>query len=186
MLAALVLALLLMLIWLAARYEASQVQSRLERDAAEAVGDIRAGLSHNLQSLQALQFHDPSPEVWAADAVALLRVQRELLRIEWRDSQHRESVHVDTPFHPSVFDRLGRDSVRSEVMQTCAAAQRVSGPSYSTSYFVPMRDGLGIEVMELCLPLVSAGIVKGFLVATYSLQDLLDGLARQFGATCRE
>ncbi len=38
-LAGLVFALLGTLVWLAGRYEASQVQSRLERDAADAVAD---------------------------------------------------------------------------------------------------------------------------------------------------
>jgi two-component system sensor histidine kinase DctS len=178
-LAALVMALLVMLVWLAGRYEASQVQSRLERDAAEAVGDIHATLSHNLQSLQVLQFRDPSPAVWMADATALLRTHRELMRIEWRDNQHHAIVHADTPFRPPVFARLGRDSVQSDVVQTCIAAQRASGPAYSASYFVPMRDGLGMEVMELCLPLASAGLARGYLVATYSLPDLLEGLAGQ-------
>ena len=48
----LVVALLVTLVWLAGRYEASQVQSRLERDAAEAVGDIRAAFTRTVQSLQ--------------------------------------------------------------------------------------------------------------------------------------
>jgi two-component system sensor histidine kinase DctS len=178
-LAALVVALLATLVWLAGRYEASQVQSRLERDAADAVSDIRARLSRNLQGLQALQFGDPKPAAWVGEATALLRAQRELVRIEWRDSQHRILVHAGTPYRPPVFDRLGRDSVQSEVVQTCNNARRRSAPTYSASYFVPMTDGLGVEVMELCMPLARAGVVMGYLVATYSLQDLLDELARQ-------
>ena len=178
-LAALVVALLITLVWLAGRYEASQVQSRLERDAADAVGDIRSRLTRNLQSLQALQFGDPKPVAWTGEATALLRERRELLRIEWRDSQFGILAQAGTPYRPPVFERLGRDSVQSEVTQVCNAARRISGPAYSTSYFVPMTDGLGIEVMEMCLPLASAGVVMGYLVATYSLQDLLDDLARQ-------
>lgn len=178
-LTALVLALLVTLVWLAGRYEASQVQSRLERDAADAVGDIRARLTRNLQSLQALQFGDPKPAAWTAEATALLRERRELLRIEWRDSQYHVLAQSGTPYRPPVFARLGRDSVQSEVTQVCNVARRISGPAYSGSYFVPMTDGLGLEVMEVCLPLASAGVVMGYLVATYSLQDLLDDLARQ-------
>lgn len=178
-LAGLVLALLLTLVWLAGRYEASQLQSRLERDAADAVSDIRGQLNRNLQSLQALQFGDPDPATWMADATTLLREQRALVRIEWRDSQHHIRVAAGTPYRPPVFERLGRDSVQSEVAQACNAARRISGPAYSSSYFVPMTDGLGLEVMELCLPLASAGVVMGYLVATYSLQDLLDNLASQ-------
>ena len=172
----LVMALLVTLVWLAGRYEASQVQSRLERDAADAVGDIRAALSRNVQSLQALQFNDPGPANWTVDAARFLREHRELVRIEWRDSTQRNRAFVDTPFRSPVFDRLGRESVQSDVTQVCATARRISGPAYSVSYFVPMTDGLGIEVMELCMPLVSTGKVAGYLVATYSLQDVLDEL----------
>lgn len=172
----LVVALLVTLVWLAGRYEASQVQSRLERDTADAVGDIRAALSHNVQSLQALQFNDPTPAAWSMAAATLLREHRELVRIEWRDSNHRPRLFADTPYRPSVFDRLGRDSVQTEVRQTCTTARRLSAPAYSSSYFVPLTDGLGIEVMELCMPLVTTGVVMGYLVATYSLQDMLDDL----------
>jgi len=175
-LTALVVALLVTLVWLAGRYEASQVQSRLERDAADAVGDIRSALARNVQSLQALQFNDPSPAVWTTGAAALLRERRELVRIEWRDSNQKIRAHVDTPFRAPVFDRLGRDSVQTEVVQTCTTARRLSAPAYSGSYFVPMTDGLGIEVMELCMPLATTGVVMGYLVATYSLQDILDDL----------
>jgi two-component system, LuxR family, sensor histidine kinase DctS len=172
----LVLALLATLVWLAGRYEASQVQSRLERDAADAVGDIRSALSRNVQSLQALQFKDPTPSAWVIDAAALLREHRELVRIEWRDGARHTLSFVDTPFRPPVFDRLGRESAQSDVTQACSAAQRVSGPAYSGSYFVPLTDGLGLEVMELCMPLMSTGKLRGYLVATYSLQDALDEL----------
>lgn len=172
----LVVALLVTLVWLAGRYEASQVQSRLERDAAEAVGDIRAAFTRTVQSLQALQFNDPTPGAWTFEAAAFLREHRELVRIEWRDSGQKIQAMVDTPFRAAVFDRLGRDSAEAEVTQTCAMARRISGPAYSSSYFVPLADGLGIEVMELCLPLVTTGKVTGYLVATYSLQDVLDDL----------
>ena len=175
-LALLVVVLLATLVWLAGRYEASQVQSRLERDAAEAVGDIRSAFTRNVQSLQALQFNDPAPASWTADAAAFLREHRELVRIEWHDGSQKVRVQVDTPFRPPVFDRLGRDSAETYVAQACAIARRISGPAYSTSYFVPLAEGLGIEVMELCLPLVTTGRVTGYLVATYSLQDVLDDL----------
>jgi two-component system sensor histidine kinase DctS len=52
---ALVLAVLATLVWLAGRYEASQVQAELERDTANAVGDLRGSLSRQVQALQALQ-----------------------------------------------------------------------------------------------------------------------------------
>ena len=173
---ALVLALLMTLVWLAGRYEASQVQAKLERDVNDAVGDIRAALTRNVQTLQALQFNDPSPSVWTTEATAVLRGHRELVRIEWRDASQRIRRHVDSPFRSPVFDRLGRDSVQAEVSQTCNTARRNSTPAYSGSYFVPMSDGLGLEVMDLCMPQVTTGVVTGYLLATYSLQDILDEL----------
>jgi len=52
----------------------------------------------------------------------------------------------------------------------------LSSPAYSSSYFVPQADGLGLEVMELCLPQARGGEITGYLVATYSLSELLEQL----------
>lgn len=172
----LVAALLVTLVWLAGRYEASQVQGRLENDAAEAVSDIRGALARNVQSLQALQFSDPTPNAWTIDAATILREHRELLRVEWRDMDLRVLSHVESPFRNGVFERMGRDSAQSEISQACTVARRFSGPAYSSSYYMPTADGLGQEVMELCLPLMVAGKRVGFAVASYALQQILDDL----------
>jgi two-component system sensor histidine kinase DctS len=172
----LVVAMLAMLVWLAGVYETAQVQGRLERDAAETVGDVRTTFTRNVQSLQALQYSDPTPNAWAVDAAGLLREHRELVRVEWRDSALQVLSHVDTPFRPPVFEHLGRIQAQTEVQVTCATARRLSGPAYTSSYFVPFSDGLGVQVMELCLPLQSAGKPLTYLVATYALQEVLDGL----------
>ncbi len=174
MLMGLVAVLLAMLVWLAGRYEASQVQDRLERDTNDAVGDVRAALTRNVQSLQALQFNQPTPDAWAMDAAGVLRERRELVRIEWRDAALGLRSHVDTPFRAPVFAKLGRDNAQSDIAQACSTARRFSGPAYSSSYFVSLADGLGMEVMDLCLPLVVQGRLTGHLLATYSLQDILD------------
>ncbi len=179
-LVSLVAVLLVMLVWLAGRYEASQVQDRLERDTNDAVGDVRAALTRNVQSLQALQFNQPTPDAWAIDAASVLREHRELVRIEWRDATLALRSHVDTPFRAPVFAKLGRDNARADIAQACSTASRFSGPAYSSSYFVSLSDGLGTEVMDLCLPLVVQGTLTGHLLATYSLQDILDDvLGRQ-------
>jgi len=140
------------------------------------VGDVRTAFTRNVQSLQALQYSDPTPNSWAVDAASLLREHRELVRVEWRDSALQLLSQVDTPFRPPVFDHLGRPNAQAEVLLTCATARRFSGPAYSSSYFVPFADGLGVQVMELCLPLQSAGKPLTYLVATYALQEVLDGL----------
>lgn len=176
LLIALVAALLVTLVWLAGRYEASQVQSKLERDTADALSDIRSAMTRNVQTLQALQSGAPNPAGWTAEATRLLREHREWLRIEWRDSHLGTVAAADTPFRGPVFARLGRANAQSDVALACANARRVSGPAYASSYFVPQTDGLGLEVMELCLPQVTAGQLTGYVVATYSLGEILAGL----------
>ena len=174
LLVALIVALLAMLMWLAGRYEAGQVQSLLERDAAVAVSDIRTGLLRNVQSFEALQSRNQAhPERWAPEAMDLLRAQRELLRIERRDLDLLVLQHVDTPHRPPLFDRLGRSNAQPDVTLACANARRSSVPSYSPSYFVPQADGSGLQVMELCLPRLVAGSTIGYLVVTYSLNEIL-------------
>ena len=172
----LVAGLLAALIWLAGRYETSQVQARLERDAGDASNDIRSALTRNVQTLQALHSSNPAPAAWAREAQSLLREHREWMRLEWRDAQLRIVAGADTAFRPPVFERLGRTASQSDLALACAAARRLTGPAYSTSYFVPQVDGLGIEVMELCLPQATAGQVTGYVVATYALGEILDNL----------
>jgi two-component system sensor histidine kinase DctS len=173
----LIAGLLAILVWLAGRYEASQVQDRLERDAANAVSDIRTGLTRDVQGLQVLQSTSAArSDLWMTDATSLLRTHRELVRIEWRDKTMAVLQSVDTPVRTPVFDHLGRGNSVADIQVACANARRSSGPAYAPSYFVPQRDGLGLEVMDLCLPVVTVGELTGYLVATYSLQDILTEL----------
>ena len=169
-------AMLAMLVWLAGVYETAQVQGRLERDAEQTVGDVQAAFTRNVQSLQALQYSDPTPNSWSIDAATMLREHRELVRVEWRDNVLQMKSHVDSPFRMPVFDHIERINAQSEVFLACTTARRFSGPAYSSSYFVPFADGLGVQVLELCLPLQSAGHPVGYLVATYALQEVLDAL----------
>jgi len=171
----LVLALLAMLVWLAGRYEASQIQNRLERDAADTVADVRSAFTRMAQSLQALQAGDANPAAWSAEAGAILREHRELVRIERRDASLRLLNQVDTPYRAPVFDRLGRDAGQGELAQACATARRLNAAAFASSYFVPSMDGLGVEVMDMCMPLETAGQNGGYLVATYSLHEVLNG-----------
>ena len=174
LLVVLVVAMLAMLMWLAGRYEGSQVQDRLDRDAAGAVSDLRGGLIRNIQSLQALQSRNPAQaDLWAVDAASLLHDHRELLRIEWRDAALVTLAHADTANRAPVFNRMGRANAQPEVQLACANALRITSPAYAPSYFLPQSEGLGLEVMELCAPLTATGSVSGYLVATYSLNDVL-------------
>lgn len=172
LLGVLVVALLVTLVYLAARYEASVAQANVERDAADALSDIRSALTRNVQELQALHAVH-SPQQWNAEAERLLRRHREWVRVERRGPNLELLAEADSPFRAPVFARFERINSLAEVQQACATARRLSSHAYARSHFVPQADGLGLEAMELCLPQVDAGRLTGFLVATYSLADLL-------------
>ena len=181
---ALVLAVLVTLVWLAGRYETSQRQDALDRDTLDAVGDLRSGLAHQVQSLQALTSAALNTQTFPPEALALLRNNRDWLRLEWRDPAFALQAFADTPLRAAAFERLARSEVLNEASQACQRAQRLGGAAYSSTYFLPQSDGLGIEVMELCLPLSQAGRLTGFAVATYHLQELLsERLGERFGRT---
>ena len=173
---ALVVALLGLLVWLAGRYESSLVQTRLEDNAGQAVADIRSGLNRNLQALQALHTRERSVDEWQLPAGQLLHERREILRLEWRNEGLGLLGFVETPFRSPVFEKLDRTSVQADVSLACNAARRMGGPTYSTSYFLPQSDGMGMEVSDMCLPLTQAGRITGYAVVTYSLQSLLSEL----------
>jgi two-component system sensor histidine kinase DctS len=173
LLGVLVVGMLATLVYLAARYEASVAQANVERDVADALSDIRSALTRNVQELQALQSGHPSREQWRTGADQLLRAHREWVRIEWRGPRLELLYEADTPYRVPVFERVSRANFVIEVQQACTAASRISSHAYARSHFVPQADGLGLELMELCLPQVEAGRLLGFVVATYSLADLL-------------
>ncbi|MPM59942.1 Adaptive-response sensory-kinase SasA [bioreactor metagenome] len=96
------------------------------------------------------------------------------MRLEWRDAQLRLRAHAESPFRPQSADAPdGGSNMHSDMNLSCTNARRVGGPSYSSSYFQPLPNGMGSEMMELCLPLLNDGRVRGFLIATYSLQTVL-------------
>ncbi len=173
----LVAALLTVLVFLAAEYEVGRDQAALEQDTLDVASDIRSSLLRDVQTLQSLHAFAPTPRSWEVPAAETLAAQREIVRLEWRDTALRPLAHRLSPYSGDVFGMLGREQALPEVRQACEAARRLSGPAYSPSYFWPERDGRGTEVMELCLPISEAGAPKGFLVATYSLRGLLADLA---------
>ena len=167
----LVAGLLVTLIWLAGRYEAGQVQARAERDAQDAVSDLRAGFARNLQSLQALRHKLPQ---WNVDAEELLRSRRELARLEWRDANFKLVAVAQSPYFSAASALLSaRDSAYGDLQLACEKARRQSGPVYAPSHFVPVTSGQGVELMELCMPLSLAGQHEGFVIAAYGLQASL-------------
>ena len=168
----LVASMLVTMVWLAGRYEASQVQDKLERDTALAIADIRIALNRNLQDLLALNAADNESAEWKVHAAELLQVKRELMRVEWRDAGLRLRAFADTPYRNVLWD--DEASAHHEATLTCSNARRLKGPAYSASYFQLVAEGMGMEMMEVCLPLTQSGHVTGFVVGTYSLQALLN------------
>ncbi|MBS7808898.1 PAS domain S-box protein [Variovorax sp. PCZ-1] len=167
----LVAGLLVTLIWLAGRYEADQNQARVDRDAQDAASDIRAGLTRNVQSLQALRTSLPQ---WKLDAEDLLRSRRELARLEWRDTNFKLLASAQSPYIAAPQLPLNpRDIPYGDLQLACERARRQSGPMYAPSHFSPLSAGQGSELMELCLPLIQAGQHQGYLVAVYGLQAVL-------------
>ena len=104
----LVVALLVTLVWLAGRYEASQYQAELDRDTADAVTDIRNGFSRHIVSLQTLQLKSLPTNLWQAEVSLLLSQNRAWLRVERRDLQGVILVASASPFQPSLFDAQTR------------------------------------------------------------------------------
>jgi len=179
---ALVMAVLITLVWLAGRYEASQLQAELDRDTASAVYDLRRQLARETQSLQGLPFSTSSDMRWNNEAQALMREHREWLRIESRDAALRLKNQENSPLRKPVYESASRGAALNETLQACLRAQRLNGPSYSSSYFLPQQDGLGFEVMEMCLPHTEAGVLLGFTILTYGLQEMLnEKLGNSFG-----
>jgi two-component system sensor histidine kinase DctS len=176
---ALVLALLGVLVFLAAEYEEGRDQTALEADADAVVSELRSSLLRNVQTLQSLHSVAPSTGSWGAPAAELLASHRELVRLEWRDEQLQLMAQRDTPFMGDLFGHLSREQALPDVRQACESARRLSGPAYSPSYFWPISGGMGLELIEMCLPVVRTGSRSGFLVATYSLPGILSELAQK-------
>ncbi len=171
MLIVLLATLLGLLVWLTGRYEASAVQSRLDTEAAAVAGDLRNGLTRNLRHLQILL--PDKPALWASQSAELMQQRREIMRIEWRNAQLQGQISQDSPVRAPVFGRTSRDQSQADVNLACSTALRFNSPAYSNSYFVPQADGLGLELMDLCIPHSESGRIVGFTVATYALSEML-------------
>ena len=175
LLAALVLALLGTVVWLAGRHEVEQVQAALDRDTTDAVADLRSSMQRNIQSLRVLRLPPQNDgrgnAPWPPEAAALLREHREMVRLERRDAGLVPLATLETPYRTRMFDKVTRGSDQNDVALACAAARKLAAPAYSPSHYVPMAEGGGMELMELCVP-----VEGGFLVATYGLRDTLTEL----------
>ena len=174
----LVLAVLVTLVWLARGYEIEQVQRAIERDNSDAVQVLRGALARNVQDLHGLGTLNGAHEQWEAAALKLLEDHREWLHLEWFGPRLNSLAAVDSPYYPPL--RLVEEPSLADsdigAAQACAAARKLEGAAYAPSRFVTRANGVGEEVMEVCLPLMQGQRNVGFLVATYSLGGMLSQL----------
>lgn len=166
-----------LLVWLTISYESARSQEQVEVTAGAVAADVKQNLSRAMQSLQALLWNDPPLPQWRADATDLLRGWPAILRVEWRNPRQEILVAVDSPFRSPIFTRIARRDIELETELACVAAARLSQPSFSRSYFVPMQDGLGLEVIDVCIPVQTSGRTDSFMTATLSLGAMLTDAA---------
>ncbi len=171
LLIALLAGLLGLLAFLTGRYEASNVQSRLDAEVSALAGDVRNGLNRNLRALQVLSGDRPAQ--WQMQSTELMQQRREIVRIEWRNEQLQIKLEQDAPGRSAVFGQIPRSQSQADVNLACSTAQRFNSPAFSSSYFLPQADGRGLEVMDLCIAHRETGTLIGYTVATYSLGDIL-------------
>ena len=165
-----------LLVALTINYEEGRAQADADRAAVEAAAEFRREMLRQMQQLQTLASTDQADAAWQAEAAGLLRPRLGLERIEWRDSNLAVQTAVDTPFAPLLFSQMARPSLSLEADLACTQARRSASPSFSRSFYVPLPEGLGVEVMDLCVPVLRAGREAGYLVGSFALTRVLDGV----------
>ena len=173
----LLVAALSLLVALTFHYRSARMQAEVEATAATAADQLAQLLDRNLQTILALPGRDASAESWQRHAHDLLLAHPEVLRLERRGVDNRIVDAVDTRSRPPLFSEMGRADAQLDTELACGTAHRRHGPTYSRSYFVPHSDGLGLEVMDVCIEELLGDRFAGFVTATYSLAGLLDRLS---------
>ncbi|WP_315649996.1 PAS domain-containing sensor histidine kinase [Roseateles aquae] len=163
-----------LLVMLTLSYEAARAQEQVDQVAAEVAARAKQLGGRELQGVQALMWEDHRDPRWRLDAIELMRQSRALLRVEFRDAQREVQAAADSPFRAPLFGQIARDQLQPETELACAAALRHGAQIFSRSYFVPITDGDGLEVVDLCLPQLRGGEATAFVVATLGLRQLLE------------
>lgn len=166
-------ALLMLLLFLARQYEDSLRTAELEHTAANMANDIRSGLSRNVQILVAMHSMATPNDAWHIAAADMLDSQSEIVHLEWRDNDFVTRVSRVSPYIPLIYSTRPRPQRFSELDQSCLNAERVSSAAYSPSHFWLISGGVGVELMEMCVPVSRNGEADGFLIVTYALSAIL-------------
>ena len=157
-------------------FQASRAQQRVDATTSAVAGALRHRLFVDTQRLSALADSRQSAAAWRQEAQALLLSQRELLRVELRDRSLKIVDALDNPLHKPLFADFPRNQLDFATQNACLAARRAGQPQYSQSYFVPLGNGLGEEVMDLCIARVVDDRLGGYLVGSISLASLLESV----------
>lgn len=165
-----------LLVVVTVRYEATRSQVQTEDLGAEAALQLRRDTLRRVHEVQSLLWSALDDAAWRRAAVDLMRQHRELLRIERRNAALGVVDAVDTPISTPLFAHMPRSALDIDTEVACLAAQRAASPLFSRSYFVPLPGGLGAEVLDLCIPVLQGGRAEGFVVASFALAALLDGV----------
>jgi two-component system sensor histidine kinase DctS len=163
-----------LLVLLTVSYESSRAQDQAEAMALEAAAEVKRQVTRGMQDLQPLTWPAIGSLEWEVRAEQLLASRRELLRLETRSLQGAIERVSETRFGPPPFAWFKRSDMGPEIDTACSVARRTAAPAFTRSYYVPYEGGLGVEVMDLCVPLQAAGQAAGFLVTTWSLPQLLE------------
>jgi two-component system sensor histidine kinase DctS len=164
-----------LLVFLTLKYEAARAQDRAEA-AANAVGDeARLATARAVQLIQGLPDDVAGSAAWRADAAQLLRIQRELVRIERRDARFAVVDAVQAPHLVGLFETIPRREQSHDALAACSEARRDGTPTFSRSYYSPLAGGTGMELIDLCLP--GSASSERATVATISLPALLEATA---------
>jgi two-component system sensor histidine kinase DctS len=166
-----------LLLWLTIAFEGNRRQDQADAVAAQTAAELKGRLGRLVQELQVLTWDDDaSTQAWLPRARQALRQHAELARLERRSPLRELTLSADSALAPPMFGLRPRPNLPFEAEAACAAAGRLSAPHYSATYFVPLPDGQGQEVMELCLPQMTAGQPSGYVVATLALGPLLEAV----------
>ena len=156
-----------LLVFLVLQYEAARAQDRAEAAAAAVASEARLALSRSVQALQLLAWTEAGAAGWRGDAAQLLRTQPELVRLERRNGAFDVIDAVQAPHLATLFEAIPRREQSQDAQVACVDAERSGAPAFSRSYFSPLAQGVGFELLDLCLPAGAHSQLA--LVATFSL-----------------
>ena len=149
-----------------ARLRVNRAQDRVELTAAGAAAEIKQSLGRNLQTCRrccgTIPRHTSGAAMrpsccgrgasWCASSVAT-----------WPS---RSSKGWTRPIGRRSSPRSAATTSMWMPNWPGNSAGRLSGPAYSRSYFVPLPGGLGMELLDVCVPIRDRGGLTGYMIAT--------------------